>query len=153
DDRERQQRVDEGAVGELAAIDGEAERREVRLVADGADDRRDQVGDQGLDNGVEGDADDHRDGQLDEIAPEQELLEAAHGSPWLRWPDGSVVRPSVTVPTRSSGLTAKRRPGVPAEFPHSPSGRRGWAAELGGGENVMRAVPVSSNMRHGLDPD
>src|SRR5712691_6940109 len=86
DDHEGQRGIDKAAVGEMALVDRERQLAEVRLPADGADERRDQVFDQRLDHRVESDADDYRDGKLDEIAAEPELPEAAHAaSP----PDGT----------------------------------------------------------------
>jgi hypothetical protein len=62
-------------------VDGEGEVAEVGLAADGRDQRGDQVCHQGGHQGCEREADDDRDGEVDEIAAEQELLEAAHLGP------------------------------------------------------------------------
>src|SRR5438874_452600 len=53
DDQERQEHVDEVAVRELAVVDREIERAEVRLAADGGDQGRDQVLDEGGDDAAE----------------------------------------------------------------------------------------------------
>ena len=48
---------------------------EVGLAEDGGDERRDRVGHERGDHGREGDADDDRDRQVDDVAPQDELLE------------------------------------------------------------------------------
>jgi len=59
-------------------VEGEGEAGEVGLAADGRDQWGDQVCHQGGHHGGKREADDDRDGEVDEVAAEQELLEAAH---------------------------------------------------------------------------
>src|SRR6478672_7114451 len=68
DEDERDHRVDEGPVQERAVVDGEGERGEVVAAEDGGDERGDDVGYQGRDDGPERDPDDHRDRQVDDVA-------------------------------------------------------------------------------------
>ena len=64
------------AVEELALVDREGEAGDVRLADDGGDEEGQQVLDQGTDDDVEGDADDHGDGPLDDIAANDEVPES-----------------------------------------------------------------------------
>jgi hypothetical protein len=63
---------------ERAGVDLEGQRGEIRLPADRRDQRSDQVRDQCGDDRAERDADDDGDREVDQIAAEQELLEATH---------------------------------------------------------------------------
>ena len=62
------------AVEELAAVDREGQGLEVRLARD-ADERREDVGYDGLDDGLEGHADDDGDCEHDDVALQYEGLE------------------------------------------------------------------------------
>ena len=75
DDEERDERVEEVAVGEAAVVDREGEVAEVRLAADGGDQRRDDVLDERVDDGRERGADDDRDGEVDEVPAQDEAAE------------------------------------------------------------------------------
>src|SRR5436305_5252713 len=66
--------VDELAVEKMAVVGREGLVLEVDA-ADRPDDRRDQVVDERLDHGAEGDAHDDRHGQLDEVPPHEEIAE------------------------------------------------------------------------------
>ena len=83
DRHEREHVVEEVAVGEVAAVDRERQRGEVRLAEDRGDDRRDDVGDERLDHGGERGADDDRHREVDDVAAEQELLEV--GEQFWHW--------------------------------------------------------------------
>src|SRR3954469_250941 len=92
DEEEVDDVVDERAVAENAAIDRERLAAEVDA-ADHADDRRDQVVDERLDDRGERDAQDERDRQLDEIASQQELAELLEHDPPPGSPNGLRRRP------------------------------------------------------------
>jgi hypothetical protein len=60
-------------------VDGEVQVVEVRLTGDGgdgADQGSDQILDQGVDHPGEGGADDHGDGQVEQVSPQEELLDS-----------------------------------------------------------------------------
>ena len=99
DRQERDQRVQEVAVEEVARVDRERQVLEVRLAEDERDDRREQVGDQRLDDGAERGADHDRDRQVDDVPAQQECLEVFEHA--MRLPDGWVragVRRRAEVP-------------------------------------------------------
>src|SRR5439155_6236354 len=75
DQHERQQRVDEIAIQELAVVDLEVEPREVLVPADGGDERGDEVGDEGGNHRAERGGDHHRHGQVDDVSAQKECLE------------------------------------------------------------------------------
>ncbi len=81
DGHERDQGVEEMAVVELRVVDREGQVAEVRLAADGSDDRRHEVRDHGRDERPERCADHDRDGEIHEVAPQQEIPEALHLPP------------------------------------------------------------------------
>jgi hypothetical protein len=62
----------------MTVVHGERELREVGLSADRRDQRSDQVSDERSHNGGEGQADHHRDCEIDQVAAQQELPETAH---------------------------------------------------------------------------
>ena len=72
---------DERAVAENGVVDRGREVVEVRLADDHRDDRHDEVVHEGVDDCRERQAHDERDGELDDVAAEQEILELLqHGS-------------------------------------------------------------------------
>src|SRR4051812_31253726 len=73
DDQERDDRVQEVAVPEDGLVDRELQAAEVRLTTDRRDQRRDDVGHQGGDDGAEGDAEHDRDGEIHDVAAQDEL--------------------------------------------------------------------------------
>src|SRR5205807_5790849 len=75
DGDERDDVVEKVAVGEDAPVDPEVQRAEVGLAEYGRHDRGQDVGHHRLDHGLEGEADHHGHGQIDHVAPEDELLE------------------------------------------------------------------------------
>jgi hypothetical protein len=66
---------DEGSVEELRVVDREGEVAEVGLPEDGTDHRCDDVGDERVQQGGEGDAHHERDRQFDQVSPCEEILE------------------------------------------------------------------------------
>src|SRR5512132_313036 len=75
DGDEGDQHVQEVPVAERRAVDRELEGAEVRLAEDGRDQRGEQVGDGRLDHRGERGPDHERDGQVNDVASKQELLE------------------------------------------------------------------------------
>ena len=78
-DHERQHGVEEGPVGDLRSVDGE--RQPVELGAateDGLDQRGDQIAHEGVHHTGERGADDHGHRQVEQVAPQQKLLELLH---------------------------------------------------------------------------
>ena len=66
---------DEGAVAEHRVVDREGERAEIGLPDHGRDDRHHEVVDERVDDSGEGKSHHERDGELDQTAPHQEILE------------------------------------------------------------------------------
>src|ERR1700722_18579506 len=81
DDDKGYDRVDEIADKKLAAIDGEANRRKVRLLDYSGNERSEQALHQSGYHGAEGGADHHADSEIHYVAPQQKLFESLHG--WL----------------------------------------------------------------------
>ena len=77
DGEERDQGVDERPVGEARAVDREVELAEVVLADDRRDQRRDHVPDERVDDRAERSAHDDADREVDDVAPQKELLELA----------------------------------------------------------------------------
>src|SRR5207237_1649796 len=75
DDEEVQRGVHEVPVQEPAAMDGKGEVGEIRLRAQGGDERGDEVLDQGMDHVPEGHADDDPHRQVDDVPAQHKGLE------------------------------------------------------------------------------
>jgi hypothetical protein len=89
DGDERDQRVEKIAVGERAAVQGEAQRAEVRLAEDRGDQRCEQVFHQSGDDGAERAADDDRDRQVDHVSAGKKCSESfEHGPRFASRRDG-----------------------------------------------------------------
>src|SRR5690606_10543752 len=113
DDRVDQQRqIDAGGV--VAGHDGEADALDGVLAAERVDDRLDHGGRVRTDQRREGGADDDRDGQVDDVPAEQEVLESLkHDAPPMVCDYGSTLEPrragcAVATTTVSRVATAAR---------------------------------------------
>src|SRR5205823_2876593 len=76
DQQKRNERVDELADEELAAIDREGDRRKIRRLHKRGNERGQQILDQRGHDRAERGADDDGDREIDDVAAEQELLES-----------------------------------------------------------------------------
>src|SRR5579859_1418893 len=76
DHKERNDRVEEVAILDLAAMEFEDQIAEVRLADDGREQRVQDVANQRGDDGAEGRAQNDRDGQVDDVAAKNEVPES-----------------------------------------------------------------------------
>src|SRR3954464_3979644 len=80
DDQEREQRVNKKAVSKVRAVDVEEELAEVGLPSDRRDQRRDEARRERRHECAERGPDEPRDGEIDDVAAQQELAETAHAT-------------------------------------------------------------------------
>ena len=125
DDQERDDRVDERAVADFAVVDREGQGREVRLTADGRDERGDDVLDKRVDDLGERGADDNRDRQVEDVAAQDERLELIdQTSPCSPSPRLAAWRPA-TLPEPSTSCHESVPRGTPK------TGGQGWGEVMG----------------------
>lgn len=93
DDEEGDEGIEEAAVLEDTAVEGEDEGGKIWLAADGGDEGIDKVRDEGVDDGGKGGADDDGDGKVDHVTAQDKVAKAfEHGiSGKVRcWDSGSI---------------------------------------------------------------
>ena len=112
-DQEREHRVEEGAVVEHGVVDRELQAAEVRLAADRRDQRRDESVDERRHDRAERGADDDGDGEVDDVAAQDELAKL--------FQHRRVVSPLVS-----------RRCAVSSRFPRARATSTSTTRELGG---------------------